>query len=289
MAKRDKKIILRGGLIIPNAGITAWYQKQLAQFFEKHMNAAIKAILTAAYGKQHTLKSTYAQDAWVKSERVLALENELRKLAASRMEAMISGMARGMAERTDKAALFSVKTSAHALKSGLKKDDGGFYDLFNDIASSTRESEELVELAVLENVSLIKSLEGRFNERVVQLVLESITNEYGPEYLKDELLKIKAKTRSNAALIASDQTKKVFEAMSRSRMKQAGFTQYEWVYTYGAKKKEWEREYHRDVLNKKIFPLDTPIVIDPETGERGFPGTAIKCHCRKRLVIEIGA
>lgn len=283
MKKTKDKNILKGKPMPPNDGIRIWYSNQLTALTESMMNDVIKAVLTIYGSDSKEIRSLYAQDASPVSE-------QRKKLAAleKQYEEMFVGKAKSLAEsmvnRNQKFALFSVKNSLQ----GLKSDDGEEWVSVKGNLSSIAE-EEIVKAAIEYNVSLITSIEEQFFSKISQLVFNSILNAYGATDLKEEILKIKGSTHKRAALIAEDQNKKVFEDIGRVKLKKAGIREYEWVYTYGAKKKEWERKYHRDTLNSTVQPLDKPIVIDPKTGEKGYPGTAIRCHCIKRPVIRLGA
>ena len=66
-------------------------------------------------------------------------------------------------------------------------------------------------------------------------------------------------------------------------MRDVGITQFKWVHAGGSKD---PRNYHKNVLNGKVFNVDDPPIIDQKTGERGYPGQAINCKCYQVPVIE---
>lgn len=284
MKKKTGEIIIRGREMPANEGIRVWYENQLKSLTESMMREVTTAILTI-YGKNsQEIRRLYAQDASPVSEqqkKLSQLEKEYRELFIGKAKSL----AESMVKKEQDFALFSVKNSLQPI---ISSDKGAEWVSIKGSLFSSAE-EEIMKAAIDYNITLIKSLEERFFNHISQLVFNSILNAYGITALKEGILKIKGSTRRNASLIAEDQNKKVFEAISRVKLSRAGIKEYEWVYTYGAKKKEWERVYHRDALNKGVYPLERPIVVDPKTKEKGFPGTLIRCHCVKRPVIRIGA
>lgn len=144
------------------------------------------------------------------------------------------------------------------------------------------EVDSTVESIVAENLSLIKSIPEEFFKKLTFAMSQAIQNGQTLTQFKKELMKIKGMTERRAGLIARDQSNKAYNAISRRKLQACGITQFEWIHT-GASRVP--RLYHKNVLNHKIFDLSKPPVIDPNTGERGYPAQLINCKCMMRPVV----
>lgn len=67
-----------------------------------------------------------------------------------------------------------------------------------------------------------------------------------------------------------------FSRLSSIIIKKTGINHFKWVYSYLSKE---PRIFHKHVLNGGVFEVENPPVIDPETGERGYPAQLINCKC----------
>ena len=96
-------------------------------------------------------------------------------------------------------------------------------------------------------------------------------------------------TRAWSEVIADDQINKACERLLIAKWKKNGVTAVRWVHSNF----DEPRPYHREKWNGKsgifdgrpnglngyVFFIDYPPVIDPRTGERGYPGQMINCKC----------
>ena len=96
-------------------------------------------------------------------------------------------------------------------------------------------------------------------------------------------------TMAWAEMIADDQINKASERLRVAKWKKNGVRMVRWIHCG----MDEPRPYHREKwnggsgifdgrpngLNGYIFPIDFPPVIDPHTGERGYPGQLINCRC----------
>ena len=284
MASKERRVkrqsILYGGELFPSEGIRKWYKRELSALSTEMSRKTIADIIKVYRRENENIKALYAQDA--DSAEVLKAEldklnNEFYAVFTGKAESLAKGFVTRQADYTN----ISVKGSLKAFGAGL----GNSFEVNFTKNFYTPQDRQILSAAIEANVNLIKSINSQFFEEIAGLVFRSVINAEGITSLKEGLSKISGKLDKRIDLIASDQTKKVYEALSRSKLADAGVSKYEWVYTYGSKKPQWERVYHRDVLAGQIFDLSTPITVDPKTGEKGYPGTLINCHCIKRPVI----
>lgn len=286
MASKERRIkrqsILYGGELFPSEGIRKWYKRELSALSTDMSRKTIADIIKVYRRENENIKALYAQDA--DSAEVLKAElDRLNKEFYAVFTGKAESLAKGFVARQEDYANISVKSSLKSF--GLINGEKTNFEInfINNFYS--RADRRAAKAAIEANVNLIKSINSQFFEEIAGLVFRSVINAEGITSLKEGLSKISGKLDKRIDLIASDQTKKVYEALSRAKLAEVGVNKYEWVYTYGSKKPQWERVYHRDVLAGQIFDLSTPITVDPKTGEKGYPGTLINCHCIKRPVI----
>lgn len=288
MASKERKIIRRnilyGGELFPSEGIRKWYKRELRALSTEMSRKTISNLISVYRRENSQIKALYAQDA----DSAEALKAELDRLNKE-FYAVFTGkaesLAKGFVTRQADYTNISVKGSLKAFGTGIGGASGTTFEVnFLKGFYSPRDI-KISKAAIAANVKLINSINSQFFEEIAGLVFRSVINAEGITSLKEGLSKISGKLDKRIDLIASDQTKKVYEALSRAKLAEVGVNKYEWVYTYGSKKPQWERVYHRDVLAGQIFNLNKAIVVDPKTGEEGYPGTLINCHCIKRPVI----
>lgn len=286
MASKARRVkrqsILYGGELFPSEGIRKWYKRELSALSTDMSRKTIADIIKVYRRENENIKALYAQDA--DSAEVLKAElDRLNKEFYAVFTGKAESLAKGFVARQEDYANISVKSSLKSF--GLINGEKTNFEInfINNFYS--RADRRAAKAAIEANVNLIKSINSQFFEEIAGLVFRSVINAEGITSLKEGLSKISGKLDKRIDLIASDQTKKVYEALSRAKLAEVGVNKYEWVYTYGSKKPQWERVYHRDVLAGQIFDLSTPITVDPKTGEKGYPGTLINCHCIKRPVI----
>lgn len=286
MASKERRIkrqsILYGGELFPSEGIRKWYKRELLALSTDMSRKTIADIIKVYRRENENIKALYAQDA--DSAEVLKAElDRLNKEFYAVFTGKAESLAKGFVARQEDYANISVKSSLKSF--GLINGEKSNFEInfINNFYS--RADRRAAKAAIEANVNLIKSINSQFFEEIAGLVFRSVINAEGITSLKEGLSKISGKLDKRIDLIASDQTKKVYEALSRAKLAEVGVSKYEWVYTYGSKKPQWERVYHRDVLAGQILDLAVPVVVDPKTGEKGYPGTLINCHCIKRPVI----
>lgn len=144
------------------------------------------------------------------------------------------------------------------------------------------EIDATIEAIVSENLALIKNIPEEYFKKLTFAMSQAVQNGQSLTSFKQQLMKIKGMTERRAALIATDQSNKAYQAISRRKLQACGVKHFEWVYTYASKE---PRIFHRDTLNGQIFEFDNPPVIDRSTGEKGFPGQLVNCKCMMRPIV----
>ena len=175
--------------------------------------------------------------------------------------------------------------------------------------------EEIIKASIYENVTLIKSIEDKYFEQVTGSVIRSMQGgsiaglkQDIYKQLKSEILYDTKKAKKRANLIALDQTRKTYMAITKQQLIEAGTTKVKWLHSGGGEPRpyhlrKWDghtgkNNGHPNGLNGFIFDLNNPPIIEhayhPKTsrgtyrGERrGLPGELINCRCQMVAVLDI--
>lgn len=165
-----------------------------------------------------------------------------------------------------------------------------------------RDMEQIIKASIMENVSLIKSIESKYFEQITGSVARSMQAGGSIKQLRQEIFHYNNMTRKRADIIANDQSRKAYMSINLRNMSKAGIKKVEWVHSGGG---YTVREYHfrkwdgvsgiddgrPNGLNGYIFDIDKPPVIQLQNGktpeERGYPAQLPNCKCVLRAVVEI--
>lgn len=165
-----------------------------------------------------------------------------------------------------------------------------------------RDLEQIIKASIMENVSLIKSIESKYFEQITGSVARSMQAGGSIKQLRQEILHYNGMTRRRADIIANDQTRKAYMSINLRNMSKAGIQKVEWVHSGGG---YTVREYHYrkwdgvsgkddgrpNGLNGYIFDIDKPPVIQFQQGKqpevRGYPAQLPNCKCVLRAIVEL--
>ncbi|WP_208604362.1 phage minor head protein [Pseudomonas delhiensis] len=242
----------------PNAGIRAWYQKQLDDAIDDMQNSVVYW-LKAAYRD-----TPFAQDA----NPATVMRNAMRRLT-QRWERHFDVMAEKLARRfADK----SLTTSDVSLRSALS--DMGFTVEFK----MTEPMRTAYQGVINENVNLIRSIPEQYLTQVETMVMQSVQRGRDLGSLTKDLQARYGITKRRAALIARDQNNKATSAMTAARQQSLGVTHGIWRHSHAGAE---PRKSHV-AADGKQFELAKGMYID---GEWLMPGEAINCRCTWSPVI----
>lgn len=239
----------------PSAGIRMSYQRKLEALITE-MNASVVYWLKSTYRSR---EGEIAMDDSPSRELAAQLRrraNQWRK----RFSEEAPTLARAFIAQVDKHASSATKQAAVAMTGlGVSMKD-------------TLVANNVMQASVVENVSLIKSIQSEYFTDVEGLVMRSVTAGRDLQSLTDQLEHRYGITRRRAKLIANDQNNKATAQMARVRQKSLGCRKARWLHTGGGKN---PRPSHM-TANGKVFDLDKGLYID---GEWIFPGEKIGCGC----------
>jgi len=168
-------------------------------------------------------------------------------------------------------------TNASMMYKSFEELSGGTRLKTSTITESIREQ---LKNAINVNSGLIKSIITSSIGQMSDAVYRSIMTGRGLADLTPFFEKHNEISKRHARNVALDQTRKAYTALTRTRMTSAGLGKFEWRHSGGGQE---PRKYHKDNwplgLNRGIFDINDPPVIDKKTGEKGLPGQAINCKC----------
>lgn len=265
--------------LVYNAGIAAWYLGEMRKIIDrmtKETNAAILGIYDD--GKEQV---SFAQDAAVASDLRIKTNN-----LSNIFKVSFSKSSRDLAQRfVDKSLRHSTLTINEALKKIKTGENENALSLSGSVMPP--ELEEVIKASIQENVSLIRSLPDQYYSRITGAVTRSIQSGGSLEQLRKELLNFEGMTKRRANIIALDQTRKVYNSITARKLNDMGVKKFKWLHSGGG---QHPRSFHMmsapSGLNGGIFDMNDPPIIDPKTGEKGFPAQLPNCKCRMVAVID---
>lgn len=174
------------------------------------------------------------------------------------------------------------KDSSSKLGESLKKISGGLTINVPDMPASMA---EVMKASIAENVSLIRSIQSQYQEKLEGIVYRSIqSGGRGAADIYDELIKAGEMSERRAHLIAVDQSRKATSAFNAERAKSVGIKKGIWHHSSGSAN---PREKHL-AFDGKEFNLNDPPAIG-DNGEKVMPGQEIHCKCFWSPVVDFDA
>ena len=299
---------LKSQPLVPNAGIAASYYTELRKMVVAMVKDSYRPIIDQyrsikSPGKIENIEVLELLDLVDElGERSKSIfENNADKVAGNMVletvkyaEATTPAKIRAMLQHTAGVVANPVNGGGINLTFNAANQGGislGLWDVGGFAVNAPVVSEEIreqVTVAIKENVSLIKSIPAQYHDRISGAVTRSLQANGSIKQLAEEIKEYGKMSLRRAHLIALDQMKKTFTARNWAEFKQHGVTKFEWVHTGGSLR---PREHHLAEyphgLNHGIFDLDDPPVIDPKTGEKGYPAQLPFCHCMMCAVVEM--
>lgn len=127
---------------------------------------------------------------------------------------------------------------------------------------------------IASNIELVKSQQGAALERLRNTIMREVPAGTRVEEIRKMLQTDLKVSKSKAALLARDQTLKLYGKVAEERQVAAGLEEYDW----DTSQDECVRPGHR-VLHGTRQRWDDPPVVDPRTGRQAHPGGDYQCRC----------
>ena len=275
-ANQFKPDALRGTPLVVAGAIASQYNETLQKHIDR-MIAEVSREVLALFDTFAADGTAWAMDASVASQARI-LSNALRDKFAKIFASIAQPTAERMTARAEKDSGLKLGASLREMSGQITLKADVFNDQLRDVLTAT----------VAENVALIKQrVVQPYMDKVQGSVMRSIqTGGNGLADLQPALDKYGVQVKNWAKNVALDQTRKAYNSIAATRMQALGVESFEWVHSGGS---AHPREYHRDVLNGKIFRFDDlPHLDGPNQGEKGMPGQAPYCRCTMRPVFKFG-
>lgn len=125
-----------------------------------------------------------------------------------------------------------------------------------------------------ENVTLIKSLQGRVLDDIEKIVVRAVTSGTRAEDVQAEIVDRFGIAERHARLIARDQIGKLHSQIARARHEELGIGSYDWQHIGNKNPRP-----HHVARHGHRFRYDDP-------PSDGHPGIAICCHCLAKPVFD---
>ncbi len=172
-------------------------------------------------------------------------------------------------------------------------------DMTTDLAQSTSEIKDAYKMAISPDMTELKvknisenytnnlktAMKGmmsdelpKFRSNIEDLVFSGVRREDIRKLIEKEYNIFGWRSE----LIAKQETSLVLTEYKATHYQEAGCRQFMWHHTGISKT---DNDYHKNVLNGKIFDFDNPPIIDLASGERGLPGQWFGCNCEMRPLI----
>lgn len=315
MKKQQKKYITLNRINL-NAGLTAWYQKELLLLVKLMIISYEKELLNLYKdSKEQIEKIRYAEDD-IKDKKEMNIGSQARitlnklnnayskyydKKGKEKSESMVAKIEASLKKQFENSFyLFFAKLAEEKPEDKILKN---FISQFSPEILSDKEkfikafslnvkpyhtiNEQLKRTIIMNNTELIKSIQQQYHREISQSIYNCVVNGRPYKELKEKLIECGAKTKRRAKLIAQDQINKAHNVLYLQELKQAGITKAKWVHLGGGKT---DRKTHvTDApkgLNGGIFDINKGMY-DPAVKQFIKPGELPFCHCNAIAVVEI--
>lgn len=244
--------------IAPNASLTKWYREQMQSMMDEMRKDIINDVVKP-------YNSEIAMDG------ILEWMGHVIDGIVKKWQGMLDGLSQDVArELVGKAKTHYDRRLLNILKKR------GFTVNFR----STQYVQDQAQIALGENVALIKSIGNEYLDKVRSAVWRSVKNGYDVEGLIKQLREIDGVTDRRAENIAKDQTAKLNQAFEKARAEELGIKEAIWLHSGGGR----TQRHDHVKANGMRYEIAKGAYI---SGEWIQPAEKINCRCRARLLIEI--
>ena len=295
---KKKTLTIKLKPLTPNAGIINWYVRKLRGLVRVMRKATEKRLRELYREDKSEIEIKVAQDASPATEFTLAIDQaeaavnvyintEAFKIIAEMLTKVNNASSSQFKIWRDELIHDLPESRIETWKNilPLKEVKENVYKIpGNMLESLPPDVVDVIQAGIEENVSLIRSIASKYFDDITGQVMRFIGSGSSFTEFSDYLRTLGAKTERRAELIAQDQTRKAFSTINLHRMADAGISKFRWIHTNSGAQ---PREYHKNVLNGKIFDIENPPIIEPTKGIKGYPAQLPFCRCVMAPVIEL--
>lgn len=272
---RQRKEPERVGLgtpIIPSYALALWYRKQVNELVDLMIADYKEEIGKVLDQKQ--VKRFFATDS--ASSAFISTLTRLKKKWVKLFAKFAAKIARDFVKKVDEGATQATFSSLKV--AGLK----------SPVATYTQNVQNTLTSAEEFNKTLITNVSGDIHDKIFNAVMLSLTSpnpeEQGTSGIENALRAVGTFSKKRMRLISTDQTSKLYSALSDERMIQNGVEEFDWIHSGAGK----EPRHSHELMDGHTFKINDPRLwqvggeFKLKKGDLGPPGWAIHCRCRKR-------
>lgn len=197
--------------IKPNDDVEAYYRRQMKSLV-RAMARSVEQNVTPVLKRT---KQEYTADAW-SDDIETALQAAWAPFATAAMEATYRRLANDVVGRV------AANTTASIVRSVNQSVGINLGPVFE-----AQPMRDYMNVAINENVSLIRSLPDEYYKRIRTIVYDGVAGKEAPTSIADQIQEGAGVSRRRAQTIASDQTGKITSQVTERRFDQAGIEYYQ--------------------------------------------------------------
>lgn len=307
-AKKQTKDFITLKTINVNAGLKAWYEKELVKLVNVMVKVYENKIISLYKSNKDQIKDI-AMDDNIGSQSKIVL-NKLNKAYSKYYDKKGKEASESMVKKTEKLLKTTLEASFYSIVSKLADKDNAesrvikeLFSQFSPEVLSNKEkfmkaftvnkrlfyqvNNEVKKTIIMNNTELIKSIQQEYHKNISQQVYECIVNGRSETDLSEMIKVVGDKTKRRARLIAKDQVNKAHSVLYRQELKQNGITKAKWIHIGGGKT---DRKTHITKapkgLNNAIFDIKKGIY-DPSVQKFIQPAELPFCRCSLIPIVEV--
>jgi len=274
-SQMKEKIQVTGKELRYNISIENEFKRGLARLIKKMSIYTRKRVLSL-YNKGFS-KAYFAMDDTIGSQARM-LFNEIEIILQNIFNTKGMDLFHRMLRDVNKYSYYTVKSSIKSME--MEKIPFSIGRMGADLAEKMKAITQI-------NADLIKSIPKQYMNDIQGSVMRSIISGEGLKELTPYFSKYEEISERRAKNLALDQTRKAYNMLNESRMKDAKIKKFKWIHSGGGKK---PRKSHQKISGE-IFTFENiiqeQIDLHVPTDDQGIPGTAINCKCTMTPILDI--
>lgn len=199
--------------IKPNDDVEAYYRRQMKSLVRAMARSVDQNVMPVL----KRTKQEYTADAW-SDDIETALQAAWAPFATAAMEATYRRLANDVVDR------MAANTTASIVRSVNQSVGINLGPVFE-----AQPMRDYMNVAINENVSLIRSLPDEYYKRIRTIVYDGVAGKESPTSIAEQIQEGTGVSRRRAQTIAKDQTGKITSQVVQRRQEQAGIKYFKWV------------------------------------------------------------
>lgn len=271
--KQFKGKHIKGRKLAVSIRVQEQYSGQINKMLERMQLETRRELLTLAsrdFVQEHFASMHATQDASAASE-ARRMINKLKSKWDQLFGKLAFGLSPWFADNIERNSADATRQAVGELPN--LRDEGKKLSI--DVRTLDKRTKTILQAATAYSTDFIKSIPERYLNDVAGAVYKSVAEGQGLHDLIPYFDKHDTKTKNWAHNTAMDQTRKTFNNLNLSRMKNIGITKGEWIHSGGS---QHPRELHED-FDGETFDLNIGAPVGDDGGNNVLPGEEPNCRC----------